>query len=244
LIGSVARGLRACCAISLLSLACLAPTAAAQQTQTPVTPLDLPVGRSFPLRTDANVTRVSIADPTVADVLVIAENEVVVNSLKSGETDAILWLANGTRIHYRIAVHSPSDRMQIAIAVKFAEVRRNAIRNLGLSGLYRDDHTRVGNGLFNTDNPFDATGGINLPSTTRFVTVLSDLGTDNLLTFLEAEETKGNAKLLAEPNLLAGNKDTASFLAGGELPIPVVQGGQQGSGGSPSRFNIASSASG
>jgi pilus assembly protein CpaC len=233
LIGSAARGLRACCAISLLSLASLALPAAAQQPQTPVTPLDLPVGRSFPLRTDANVTRVSIADPTVADVLVIAENEVVVNSLKPGETDAILWLANGTRIHYRIAVHSPSDRMQIAIAVKFAEVRRNAIRNLGLSGLYRDDHTRVGNGLFNTDNPFNASGGINLPVTTRFVTVLSDLGTDNLLTFLEAEETKGNARLLAEPNLLAGNKDTASFLAGGELPIPVVQGGQQGSGGSP-----------
>ncbi|MFP5355896.1 MAG: type II and III secretion system protein family protein, partial [Gemmatimonadota bacterium] len=60
---------------------------------------------------------------------------------------------------------------------------------------------------------------------------LSDLGTDKVLAFLQAEESKGNARLLAEPNILAGNKDTASFLAGGELPIPVVQGTAAGAGG-------------
>src|SRR6185436_15191806 len=119
---------------------------AAQQPSLPVTSLDLPVGRSFPLRTDANVLRVSIADPTVADVVLISESEVVINSLKTGETDAILWLANNTRIHYRISVHSPSDRKQIAISVKFAEVRRSALRNLGLSGYWKDSHARVGSG--------------------------------------------------------------------------------------------------
>jgi pilus assembly protein CpaC len=217
--------------MGVLLTALYAAPVMAQQPQTPVTPLELPVGRSFPLRSDVTVTRVSIADPEVADVVVISENEVVINSIKPGETDAIIWLANNTRLHYRIQVHSPSDRKQIAIAVKFAEVRRNALRNVGLSGLYRDNHTRAGTGILNSDNVFDAQGNLKSTQTPHFLTVLSDLGTNDVLAFLDAEETKGNARLLAEPNLLAGNKDTASFLAGGEIPIPVVQsaGGTTGS---------------
>jgi pilus assembly protein CpaC len=205
----------------------------AQQLATvPVTPVDLPVGRSLPLQTAVPITRVSIATPEVADVIVISERELVINSIKSGETDAIVWLADGTRTHYRISVHSPSDRMQIGIAIKFAEVRRDAIRQLGLSGYFRDQDTRVGTGLFRSDNAFEKeTGNIIIPSAANFLTVLSDFGTDKVLAFIEAEEQKGNARLLAEPNLLAGNKDTASFLAGGELPIPVIQPGAAGGQG-------------
>jgi len=223
---------RASCALSLLLATLIASPVAAQQAQQPVTPLELPVGRSFPIRSDVAVTRVSIADPEVADVVVISENEVVINSIKSGETDAIIWLANNTRLHYRIQVHSPSDRKQIAISVKFAEVRRNALRNVGLSGLYRDNHTRAGTGILNSDNAFDAQGNLTSTQTPRFLTILSDLGTKDILAFLEAEETRGNARLLAEPNIMAGNKDSASFLAGGELPIPVVQ-GSSGTGAAP-----------
>jgi pilus assembly protein CpaC len=80
---------------------------------------------------------------------------------------------------------------------------------------------------------FGDDGKINLPTPTGFGTFLSDLGTNNLLAFLDAQEQKGNARFLAEPNLMAGNKDSATFLAGGELPIPVVQGsGGGGAGGS------------
>lgn len=207
----------ACCLAAVVA----APLAAQQAV---VTPLDLPVGRSHPIRTDTTVTRVSIANPEVADVVVISENEVVINSLKSGETDAILWLANGQRTHYRVSVHSPADRMQIAIGVKFAEVRRDALRELGVSGLWRDQRARVGTGLFSSDNAIAEDGSIVLPSSARFLTILSDLGTDRVLAFLDLQEQRGNARLLAEPNILAGNKDTATFLAGGELPIPVVQG--------------------
>lgn len=214
-------------AVALGALFASAPVQAqvTAQSNVPVTLVDLPVGRSLPISSNVAITRVSIANPEVADVLVISERELVINSLKSGETDAIVWFQDGNRTHYRISVHSPSDRMQIAIAIKFAEVRREALRQIGISGLYRDNGTRVGTGFLNNDNPIDSkTGAISIPSTANFLTVLSDLGTDKILAFLQAEETKGNARLLAEPNILAGNKDTATFLAGGELPIPVVQG--------------------
>jgi pilus assembly protein CpaC len=213
----------------------LAAPAAAQVT-TQVTPVDLPVGRSMPIQTAVAVTRVSIATPEVADVVVISERELVINSIKPGETDAIVWLTDGTRTHYRISVHSPADRMQISIGVKFAEVRKDALRNLGVSGLYRDQNTRVGTGIFKTDDQIDKeTGAINLPPASRFLTVLTDFSRDRILAFLEAEEQKGNAKLLAEPNIMAGNKDTASFLAGGELPIPIIQ---AGSGGQQNQVTI------
>lgn len=219
-----------------LSLVCglvaTAPVQAQQLVTVPVTPVDLPVGRSLPLQTSVPITRVSIATPEVADVIVISERELVINSLKSGETDAIVWLSDGTRTHYRISVHSPADRMQIAIAVKVAEVRRDALRQLGLSGYFRDKDTRVGTGIFRSDDVFEKeSGAVRIPPAANFLTVLSDLGTDQVLAFLEAEEQKGNAKLLAEPNLLAGNKDTASFLAGGELPIPMFQPGVGGGSG-------------
>ena len=56
----------------------------------PVTTLDLPIGRSFPIRADTSVTRVSIVNTGVADVVVVSDRELVINSIASGETDAII----------------------------------------------------------------------------------------------------------------------------------------------------------
>ncbi|HEU4643166.1 MAG TPA: pilus assembly protein N-terminal domain-containing protein [Gemmatimonadaceae bacterium] len=208
----------------------LASTARAQQDV--VQRVDLPVGRSLPVTTSSPITRVSIANADVADVVVIAAREVVINAKASGETDAIVWLESGAREHYRVAVHSPADRLQIVLYVKFAEVRRDALANLGVSGLYRGDHVRAGTGLFKDDNAFDkATGNLIIPGEGQFLSVLTDFDTQKLLAFIQAEQTKGNARLLAEPNLLAANKEEATFLAGGELPIPVVT--NAGASGAP-----------
>ncbi|HYN80366.1 MAG TPA: pilus assembly protein N-terminal domain-containing protein [Gemmatimonadaceae bacterium] len=192
--------------------------------------MDLPVGRAYPLTTPVTITRVSITNAEIADVIVISARELVINAKAAGETDALLWLANGSRQHFRISVHSPSDRMQIALYIKMAEVRRDFIRNIGLSARYNNAGTRVGTGQFNTDNAFTPDGKVVIPSA-GFLTVLTDFGTKNLLALLNLEEQNGRARTLAEPNLLAGNKEEATFLAGGEVPIPVVQSiaGGQGS---------------
>jgi pilus assembly protein CpaC len=197
---------------------------AAQTPDTTVLRVDLPTGRSYPITTLSNITQVSVASPDVADVVVLGTREVVINGHGPGESDVILWLADAPLRHYRVAVHSPADRQQVVLAVKFAEVRRDFLRTLGVSGLYRDRNTRVGTGQFNTDAAIDrVTGVISLPATIGFGTVLSDFGTGKLLGLLNADEQKGTARILAEPTLMAGNKDSASFLAGGEIPIPVAQ---------------------
>ena len=63
--------------------------------------------------------------------------------------------------------------MQVALSVKFAEVRRDALRELGLSGVYRDKNARVGTGLFSNDNAFNKDDGtLELPSSVRYASLL------------------------------------------------------------------------
>ena len=50
----------------------------------------------------------------------------------------------------------------------------------------------------------------------------------NTAAFIRAMKTNGALRALAEPNLIAMNGQQASFLAGGEFPVPVVQGGTGG----------------
>ena len=221
------RTLRALGAFSAMFVIAFAHAARAQDL--PVTRLDLPIGRAYPYRANEVITRVTVANPSVADAVVVSEREIVVNAAAAGEGDLIVWLQSGARVHFRVQVHTPADRMQIALAVKFAEVRRDALRELGVSALYRDNNVRAGINGFNTDAPIDpTTGKITLPSASRFLTVLTDFGTDDLLAFLDAQEQSGRARLLAEPTIMTANREMARFLAGGELPIPVVQGGGTG----------------
>jgi Flp pilus assembly secretin CpaC len=206
-----------------------ATSAAAQAVQ--VTRIDLPIGRSYPISTTVPISRVSIAAPGVADVIVIGEREVVINALTAGETDAIIWQANGTRQHYRVSVHSPADRLQIALHIKFAEVRRDALRELSVSGVAYGDNVRGATGLIDPRSIFPADSLI-ITQTRRFLSIITDFGTDRLVGWIEAQEQAGRAKVLAEPTILAANKEEANFLAGGELPVPVVQAGAGDAAGS------------
>lgn len=198
------------------------PAAPSEEVRT----LQLVAGRSFPVAGSSPITKVTVVNPDVADVVVIGEHDVVINALTAGETDIILWGVPGAiRRHYRVSVRSAAERRQILLSVKFAEVRKDALRQIGTSLLYRstDGTTRAGSGVFRTDQPFGP-DGIRLPNEARYLTVLSTFNTQDLLGLLDAEEQRGNARFLAEPNLMAANLEDASFLAGGEIPIPIVQG--------------------
>src|SRR5687768_1607666 len=218
-------------ALAMTAIALLGGDASAQVARDSVIRIDLAVGRSFPIQTTVPITRVSVATPEIADVIVVGERDVVINAKAAGETDVIIWATNVDRRHYRVLVQSPGDRKMVMLAVKMAEVRKDVLRELGVSGRYRDNarDNRVGTGIFRSDAPIDRqTNEITLPSDTRFLTLLSDFGTAEFLAFIDLQEARGRARLLAEPNLIAGNRDTASFLAGGEIPVPIAQPGAGG----------------
>ena len=57
--------------------------------------IDMSIGRSFPITMPALISQVSIATPEIADVVVVANREIVINAKTTGETDAIVWMENG-----------------------------------------------------------------------------------------------------------------------------------------------------
>ncbi|MEO8561453.1 MAG: pilus assembly protein N-terminal domain-containing protein [bacterium] len=218
LVGSLAAGL----------VIALGQPARAQTADADLIRVSLPVGRSYPIHTVAPVTRVSVASPTVADVVVIGERDIVINARTTGETDVIMW-SGADRRHYRVLVNPPTDRRQVSLAIIFAEVRKDALHELGISALYRDKHVRLGSGVLRNDAQVDAgTGQVTLPTSTDFFTAVTNFGLNDVLATLEAQESQGNARLLARPNLMTANRVEGTFLAGGEIPVPIAQPGQGG----------------
>ncbi|MXP41620.1 type II and III secretion system protein family protein [Altererythrobacter soli] len=127
---------------------------------------------------------------------------------------------------------------QVMLEVKFAEVRREIGEDIGVRGFANGDNF---DGAFGggasvvpgaDGRPVFEIGSI-LNSFGVFGTTFRALGLD-FEAYLNALENKGFAKTLAEPTLVALSGETASFLAGGEFPIPVVQSGGGGDDGASS----------
>src|SRR6056297_3738101 len=119
-----------------------------------------------------------------------------------------------------------SGNQQVMLKVRFAEMQRSVSKQLSTS-LAVDALGVTGNGA--------GLAGSNLPSTgvnSRGVAASNnagaaffgfDIGSVEIGILLEALESKGVVRTLAEPNLTALSGQEAKFLAGGEYPIPVAQ---------------------
>jgi pilus assembly protein CpaC len=125
--------------------------------------------------------------------------------------DIAAKLAGGTeKVVNGIAV---SGRDQVMLKVTVAEVARSVIKQLGidLSGKLNYGSSVVN---FNTNNAFSAYGQA-LNNNTYLNPVLPSVNAT-----LRAMERAGVIRTLAEPNLTAISGETATFVAGGEFPIP------------------------
>lgn len=113
---------------------------------------------------------------------------------------------------------SVNGSQQVKLEVRFIEAERSKTKELGINVSGNDGTTSFGTGayLFN--------GGSSLVSGSipfgRIIGNLIDKGMQ-VDVLVDALEKRGVARRLAEPNLVALSGDTASFLAGGEFPIPV-----------------------
>ena len=139
---------------------------------------------------------------------------------------------------------SIGSSQQVMLEVRFAEVKRSALQNLGLNWNVMSDSGKlngdIGGGLhtapiFAGDDTGEITGtqvlhGAITDSFAIISRAFRAFGS-NFTVQLDALEKKGAVTTLAEPTLVALSGETASFLAGGEFPVPVVQGsGGNGSG--------------
>jgi pilus assembly protein CpaC len=115
---------------------------------------------------------------------------------------------------------------QVMLKVRFAEVNRSVSKSLsGSMGFTTPGSSDFGAGAGgNIDGINDIfAGGPVTTASTGVVGAGFNIGSVELAVMLEALESKGMVRTLAEPNLTALSGQEAKFLAGGEYPIPVDQ---------------------
>src|SRR6267142_5877072 len=121
---------------------------------------------------------------------------------------------------------SPVKNMsQVQLQVRVAEVNRNKVSDLGLSYAYQGS---PGNGVYaNSGQGPSSLGSVTsgvLSGSLSSALNLFVMG-GNTMSMVRALQTQGALRALAEPNLIAMDGASASFLAGGEFPVPIIQGG-------------------
>jgi len=129
----------------------------------------------------------------------------------------------------------PVDK-QILLRVKFAEINRNAGRQFGVNLISTGAGNTPGTistGQFSGARPSTiggAIGGSTTGTTSEFsltdaLNIFAFRPDLNLASTIKALQQEGLLQILAEPNLVTTNGKEASFLVGGEFPVPVLQGG-------------------
>jgi pilus assembly protein CpaC len=228
-------------------------------------------------RTDS-ITRISVADPEVAEPVVIPPNQVLVNARTPGSTSLVIWGLDRVARMYTIEVtadiaslqrqiddlfpnagitvtstgssivlngevrdaqtvrkvielsetmgipivnnvQAPSPE-QILLHVEFAEISKTAMKEMGR------DLIRVLNPQHLGDLDEDSDYEITSVSEGIVSLLIRDERTE-LDAFLRALRSNGDFMSLAQPNLVTREGQQATFLAGGEFPFPIAQGGNQ-----------------
>ena len=284
--------------LTALMLAMTSPLITAQQpaAQPPAAPpaqeaaqfprVQLTAGRSTVITTTFDVSRIAVTNPAVADAVVVAPREILVDGKGAGTVSLIIW-GGDTRMQYDVVVELPVSTLeqqlhalfpgedisvrtsdgatilsghvsstevmlrvgeiatasmpktqiinllqvpggnasqQVMLQVRFAEVNRRKLTELGLALFVNRQNVQARSTTQQFAAPaFDDTKPGSMVFSDFLNLFLFDRK-DGIGGVLKALQTNGALQSLAEPNLIAYNGQEASFLAGGEVPIPVVQG--------------------
>src|SRR5215469_4903675 len=291
-----------------------APVPAASQEPTPSQAqegaepqtLHLLVGRSLVITSPSRIKRISLADPDIAEALVVSPTQVLVNGKKPGGVSLLIWdesdqsqafevsvdidvLGLSQKIHEvfpaenvhidtskdvviltgKISSAAVADKIlevvkgagaagkvtsmmeipppltgEILLQVRFAEVDRTAVTELGINIISTGAGNTIGSittGQFNPPTSWSISN--TFPTRGAPITTTASQNANALNVFLfnpsirlgvaiQALQSKNLLQILAEPNLMTESGKEANFLAGGEFPYPSVQ--SIGGGATPS----------
>jgi pilus assembly protein CpaC len=298
---SACGGVAGTCLIGLLALAVLGslstPVGAADpmgkiRDQEITQSLRLKAGQSKVLRLPFAITRISVANPEVADIILTSPQEVYINGLSPGTTNLSVWgrarfssarvtvEADVSQLKENLAQVLPKERIgvvaadesvvlsgevsgpvaqqtavnlaasyvggkkervinllnvggvqQVMCEVRVAEISRSVGRRIGVNFALLDR----GGHAFGVSLLNNLTGVEELVRDFLGTSFTSPIGTSiNAIAgwrtgsvlwtmFFDALKTQGLGRILAEPNLVTTSGQEASFLAGGEFPVPVPQ---------------------
>ena len=188
-------------------------------------------GKSLVLKYPEKIQTVSLADEDIADVVTVTPTELVVIGKEVGITSLIVWGESKTHTMYDIKVERNISGQQVVLEVQVAEVNKSALSAYGLDFLMYDEDPRhmslEGKKILGT-----YAGQVSTPDAESrdlyaqegITAVIKWLGDKReFSTVIKALQQKGDLKLLANPQLICLSGEEASFLVGGEVPIPIAQ---------------------
>jgi pilus assembly protein CpaC len=265
--------------------------------------LHLLVGRSLVITSPTPIKRVSVADPNIAEAVVVSPYQLLLNGKAPGGVSLLVWdesdqsqtfevsvdidvLSLSEKIHevfpsepvqletskdvvmlsgrissvlvaaqildivkgstpkvITLMTFPPTPVKQILLEVKFAEVDRIAVSQLGVNILrqfgsnmpFSTTTQQFSPPSFQNPTPAQTTANgtttgatpaqFNVNNLLNMAIFRPDI---NMGVLIEALQANNVLQILAEPNLLTESGKQASFLAGGEFPVPVVQGSVAG----------------
>jgi len=180
---------------------------------------------------------------TVAGDALILSGRVSSNDVSLRAAEIAAASASKAKIINMLQLPGGSGSQQVLLKVRFAEVSRRALKEIGVSLFtsaigVNNTLGRATTGQFSaptydklTASKASSSFGADVTNATGEITFSDFL---NIFLFnqkydlgavVRALRDRGLFQSLAEPNLIAYNGQEASFLAGGEIPVPVVQGG-------------------
>jgi pilus assembly protein CpaC len=271
-----------------------------QQPQASEAPqvLHLLVGRSLVITSPTRIKRVSLADPSIAEAVVVSPNQVLVNGKAPGGVSLILWDEQDQNQNFEVSVDidvlglsqkihevfpsepvqietsgsvvvlsgsissaevadkilevvknaapkvtslmqvPPVPTAQISLQVRFAEVNRlgvsqlgvNILRNFGSNMPLSVTTQQFAPPGIMTSSSVSSNGNTTTTNASGNLFTISDLLNVaifrpdlNLAVFIKALQENNLLEILAEPNVLTESGKEGSFLAGGQFPYPVLQ---------------------
>ena len=278
--------------IALLFIASMSARTMAQEAYF-AKQLDLVAGKSIVLSSSKAVKRVSIANPDVADFVLLSPQELYITGKEAGTTNMTLWQSGKVVAVYDINVryditslkqdihellpdekditivashdtitlsgrvskaaslsqaisiakaYAPEEKVnnliqvggvhQVMLEVRVAEMSKGTAKELGVNFAWQNGQDFGVSLLSNLvdivpDNPAVGGGGplggfLLAPSVNTLFRFHS--GNSSWTGFIDALKEDGLVKVLAEPTLISLSGQPASFLAGGEFPVPIPQG--------------------
>jgi Flp pilus assembly secretin CpaC len=187
-------------------------------------------GKSIVLPYPERVQTVSLADEEIADVVSVTPTDLVIIGKEVGITSLIVWGESRRYTAYDIKVDRNILGQQVVLEVQVAEVNRSALGEYGVDFLMVDwdpSHIKRGDKILGT-----YAGQVSSPdpeSRDMFAQdgitgVIKWLGDKReFSTVIKALQQKGDLRLLANPQLVCLSGEEASFLVGGEVPVPIAQ---------------------
>ena len=144
----------------------------------------------------------------------VRDSDAAESIMKIAEAYAPEQVTNGLSIR---------DSHQVMLEVRFVEASRDVIKNLGIGLLVQNSGQLA---LENAITQMNTPPARDILSTLGGGTASSITGSSGIVDInmrIDALEENGVIRTLAEPSLVAMSGETASFLAGGEFPVPVAQ---------------------